>query len=405
MDGATPRGATPEGAFADAVIVAAGASRRMSGVDKLDASLLGRPLLHWSVEALAQATSVARIVVVARPEHVQKMRAAAWPAEVAPGRLTVVAGGEHRSDSVRAGVAATSAPVVLVHDGARPLVSPNLADTVAVAAARHGAAVPVLPVVDSLKSASGEFIGASVMRDGLVRTQTPQGARREILVSCFEAQASGSEAFTDEAALLESRGVRIAAVPGEAANLKVTEPADLELVRTIAAGRAIGEGAASGLLRFGIGQDSHGFGPGDGLWLGAVLIEDAPRLYGHSDGDVVLHAVATAVLGACGLGDLGRLYPASDRNTEGIASSDLLASVLEMASSAGWAVVRVQVAIVGARPKLGARRLDAMRERLGELMALPLDAVALTASTGNLNGAEGAGRVISATALVGVHRR
>ena len=403
MQGAIPEGAIPEGTFADAVIVAAGSSRRMSGVDKLEAPLLGRPLLHWSVEALARARSVARIVVVARPDQVETLRAAGWPAVVSPDRLTVVAGGAHRSDSVRAGVAVTSARVVLVHDGARPLVSPGLADAVALAAAQRGAAVPVLRVIDSLKTVAGEVVGVSVTRDELVRTQTPQGARREILLSCFE--ASGGRAFTDEAALLESRGIPIATVPGEAANLKVTETADLELVRAIAAGRVIGDGSASGVLRFGIGQDSHGFGPDDGLWLGGVLIEDAPRLYGHSDGDVALHAVATAILGACGLGDLGRLFPASDRETEGVASSDLLASVLEMASDAGWAVGRVQLAIVGGRPKLGAQRLDEMRERIGELMALPLDAVALTASTGNLNGVEGAGRAISATALVGLHRR
>ena len=396
-------GGMPEGPFADAVIVAAGASRRMAGVDKLDQSLLGRPLLQWSVEALSRARSVARIVIVARPERVEGLRAATWLADAAAERAAVVAGGEHRSDSVRAGVEATSAPVVLVHDGARPLVSPALADAVADAAARHGAAVPVLPVVDSLKRTTGEFLGESVARGGMVRTQTPQGSRREILMSSFA--ASAGRAFSDEAALLESNRVPIATVPGEAANLKVTEPADLQLVRAIAAGRAAGEGGSVAVGQIGIGQDSHGFGPGDGLWLGGVLIEDSPRLIGHSDGDVVLHAVATAVLGACGLGDLGRLFPASDRRTEGIASGTLLSNVLAHAAAAGWAVARLQVAIVGARPRLGAQRVDEMRARIGELMELSPDRVAITASTGNLNGAEGAGRVISATALVTVHRR
>ena len=383
------------GRFADAVIVAAGGSTRMGGIDKLAEPLLGRSLLQWSVEQMAAAQSVARVVVVARPERVDELSAARWMSAA-----TIVAGGERRSDSVRAGVAAATAEVVLVHDAARPLASPALADAVAAAAAQHGAAVPVLPVVDSLKRDAGDNLGASVERDGLVRAQTPQGARRALLLDAFG--AAGDEAFSDEAALFESRGIPVATVPGEPANLKVTEPADLELVRAIAAGR---QGPDEAGLHFGLGQDSHGFGPDDGLWLGGVLIPDAPRLYGHSDGDVVLHALANALLAACGLPDLGRVFPAGDPKTAGIASSNLLEEVVKRAEQAGWRVGRAQVALVGARPRLGGRWLDEMRARIGQLLGLDIGDVALTASTGNLNGAEGAGRVISATALVGVHRR
>jgi 2-C-methyl-D-erythritol 4-phosphate cytidylyltransferase len=315
------------GRYADAVIVAAGGSTRMGGIDKMAELLLGRSLLQWSVEQMAAAQSVARVVVVARPERVAELAAAPWL-----GAATVVAGGERRSDSVRAGVAATTAQVVLVHDGARPLASPALADAVAAAAAQHGAAVPVLPVVDSLKHDAGATLGASVERDGLVRAQTPQGARRALLLDAFA--AAGDEAFSDEAALLESRGVPMATIPGEPANLKVTEPADLELVRAIAAGRDSAGGDAAG-LHFGLGQDSHGFGPDDGLWLGGVLIPDAPRLYGHSDGDVVLHALANALLAACGLPDLGRVFPSTDTATAGIAGGSLLTEVVRRAEQAG----------------------------------------------------------------------
>jgi 2-C-methyl-D-erythritol 4-phosphate cytidylyltransferase/2-C-methyl-D-erythritol 2,4-cyclodiphosphate synthase len=387
-------------AYADAVIVAAGASRRMAGVDKMDASLCGRPLLQWSVAAMAAASSVDRIVVVARPDQVEPLRRSAWLADIAADRATIVAGGARRSDSVRAGVEATSASVVLVHDGARPLASAALVDAVAAAAARHGAAVPVVPVVDSLKRATGEVLAGSVEREGLVRTQTPQGARREILVESIE--AAGSESFSDEAALLESRGVRVASVPGEAANLKVTDRDDLELVRAIAAGRAAG--LDSGAVSFGFGQDSHGFGPGDGLRLGGIEIAEAPRLFGHSDGDVVLHALATAILSAAGLGDLGRRFPSDDPRTAGVDSSRLLGDVVEGVAKAGWQVSRAQVALIGARPRLGGRVED-IRIRIGELLALGEDEVSVTASTGNLNGAEGAGRVITATALVSVVRR
>lgn len=377
-------------AFADAVVVAAGASTRMLGVDKLSVDLGGRSLLAWSIEAMAAAASVERIVVVARADRLAELSAAPWRSE----RMELVPGGARRSDSVRAGVEHAGAEVVLVHDAARPLATPSLADRVARAAREHGAAVPVLPVVDSLKKASADGL-ASIERDGLVRTQTPQGARRELLLEAFS--AAGGAAFTDEAALLESNGVAVAGVPGEVTNMKVTEPADLELLRELVRGRAD--------ERLGFGQDSHPFGPGLGLRLGGIEIADVARLHGHSDGDVVLHALATAVLSGCGLGDLGRAFPAGDPHTRGIDSSLMVAEAVDRAAQAGWRVARAQVALVGARPRIGGVRLDLMRDRLAQLLGTDSAAVAVTASTGNLTGAEGAGRVIAATALVAVVRR
>ena len=304
---------------------------------------------------------------------------------------------------MRNGVNATDAEVVLVHDAARPLASSSLADAVAAAAAEHGAAVPVVPVVDSLKRSVGGTLAGPIDREGLVRTQTPQGARRDVLLQAFEA-AQGA-AYTDEAALLEACGVTVATVPGEATNFKVTDQADLEIVRAIAASREGATGSTARSVRFGFGEDTHGFGPGDGLALGGVTIGNAPRLYGHSDGDVVLHALATAILAACGLGDIGRLFPSSDAQTAGIASGDLVREALRQAAASGWGVDRAQVSIVGARPRLGGKRLDEMAAVIAALVGGSADSVAVTASTGNLSGAEGAGRVIRATALVTVHRR
>ncbi len=362
----------------------------MGGTDKMSELLLGRSLLEWSVEQMKSAQSVARVIVVARPERVAELTAQPWL-----NGAIVVAGGERRSDSVRAGVEAATAGVVLVHDGARPLASPSLADAVANAAAQHGAAVPVVPIVDSLKRDNGAMLGPSVERDGLLRAQTPQGARRQLLLDAMT--AAKDEAFSDEAGLLESQGIAVAAVPGEAGNIKVTNPADLDMVRALARG--------GGETRVGLGQDSHGFGPDLGLWLGGIEMDNAPRLYGHSDGDVVLHAIATAVLSATGNGDLGRLFPATDQHTTGIASTDLLRAALAKANVSGWAVESVQVSVVGARPKLGGQRLDAMAANVAGLLALSRDSVAVSASTGNLSGDEGAGRVITATALIGLRRR
>jgi 2-C-methyl-D-erythritol 4-phosphate cytidylyltransferase/2-C-methyl-D-erythritol 2,4-cyclodiphosphate synthase len=309
---------------------------------------------------------------------------------------TIVPGGAQRSDSVLAGVNASDADIVVIHDGARPLVSSALVDAVADAAARDGAAIAAVAVTDSLKRTAGSELAGAVERDSLVAAQTPQAARRDLLVHAFAAADGAS--FSDEAALLAADGVRVAVVPGERSNIKVTTPDDLELVRAIVRGRS------AALARTGFGQDSHQFGRADGLLLGGVRIAEAPRLHGHSDGDVALHALATAVLSAAGLGDLGRHVPPGDPATSAVASTQLLREVVSRVMSAGWTTTSAQVALTGARPRLGAARLDAMCAAIAELLGVTADVVSVTASTGNLSGAQGRGLAISATALVTLAR-
>jgi 2-C-methyl-D-erythritol 4-phosphate cytidylyltransferase / 2-C-methyl-D-erythritol 2,4-cyclodiphosphate synthase len=381
---------------ADAIVVAAGASRRIGGGrDKLMLPLAGRPLLAWTLDALAAARSVRQLILVAAEERLDELAAMAW---VRAHGTRVVAGGARRQESVAAGFAESRASVVLVHDGARPLVTPELADRVAAAAAEHGAAIPALPVSETLKRVAAGRAVETIARDELAVAQTPQGARREILAAAFAAHpATGTETFTDEASLLEAHGTAVVVVPGERGNIKVTEPHDLAYAEALLAARL-------GQPRTGLGTDSHPFGPATGLALGGIVIEEAPRLWGHSDGDVALHAVADALLGAAGLGDLGRLYPAGQEATRDIASTTLLVQVLRQIGSSGWRPSSLDLTITGARPRLGAARLDAMRLVLAGLLGLVPAAVNVKASTGNLLGAEGTGRAISASALVTIVR-
>jgi 2-C-methyl-D-erythritol 4-phosphate cytidylyltransferase / 2-C-methyl-D-erythritol 2,4-cyclodiphosphate synthase len=378
----------------DVVVVAAGRSTRMGGTDKLFIPVGGRPLLAWTLAAVASVPGVARIVVVTTTERVDELGAAAW---LPSGVTAVVAGGERRQASVAAGVAALSDPppgddrVLLVHDGARPLASIELIRAVIEATAEHGAAIPVLPIVETVKRVDGELVGETVDRDRLGVAQTPQGVRWGLLRAAYARfPADGPEMWTDEAALLEACRIPVHVVPGEPSNLKVTRPADL---RDAAAGLG---GALGG--RVGIGHDSHPFGPGEPLALGGVEIAGAPRLYGHSDGDVAIHAVCEALLGAAGLGDLGRLFPAGPETPEGIAGRDLLGDVVARVGAAGWHVGNVDLTIVAARPRLGAH-LDAMRATIAGVLAIDPSAVNVKASTGNLSGDEGAGRGISALAI------
>jgi len=383
----------------DAIVVAAGDSSRMGGIDKRLALIGGRALLVRTLEAIAAAAVVERIVLVMGSGAALDRIRPDLPDRV----VAIVPGGDHRGASVAAGLAALARldgsgfdpeRVVLVHDGARPLVPVAVVAAVARAAADFGAAVPVVPVTDTVRRAdpSEDGLGPLVERDGLVAAQTPQGARVGILRAAFARfPPDGTSRFTDEGALLMACTIRVHPVPGDPVNLKVTLPADLARADAIFSARLE--------RRTGFGHDSHPFGPGEPLHLGGITIAGAPRLHGHSDGDVALHAIADGLLGAAAMGDLGRLFPSDTRTPRGIASPELLASVVERLAAAGWRTSSVDLTITGARPRLSAH-LDAMRDAIAELLHLPGSAVGVKASTGNLEGAAGAGRVIDAAATV-----
>ena len=380
----------------DAVVVAAGASSRMGGVDKLAAVVGGRPLLAWSVAAIAASPVVDRVVVVVAPERAGDVEAAGW----LPAGVEVVAGGPTRGASVAAGVRhlASTDPgggdrPCLVHDGARPLVSTALVEAIAEAVERHGAAIPVVPVSETLKRVEDGRVVETVDRATLGAAQTPQGARRRLLLEAWATfPPDGPRMFTDEAALLEACRIPVDAIPGDPANLKVTLPDDL---------RRVEQALAADGPRVGFGHDSHPFGPGSPLRLGGIEIAGAPRLSGHSDGDVVLHAVADALLGAAGLGDLGRLFPADARTPAGADSTGLLREVVTRLAAAGLRPRSVDVTVIGARPRLG-DRLDSMRVAVADALGEDPAVVNIKASSGNLSGDEGAGRTISARAVATV---
>ncbi len=392
---------------ADVVVVAAGTSARMAGVDKLAVPIGDRPMLAWTLAAFDASPLVDRIVVVASSATLADIADAPW----LPAReIEVVVGGRRRQDSVAAGVEALrrgiagendavgSDRIILVHDGARPLVSSDLISSVARAAAEHGAAIPVVPIAETVKRLAGDVVEATLDRSTLATAQTPQGVRAGVLWAAYERYPpDGPETWTDEAALLEACRIPVHVVPGDPANLKVTVPADLLRAEAALLGSAPS-------TRTGIGHDAHPFGPGAPLRLGGIEIPGGARLYGHSDGDVALHAVADALLGAAGLGDLGRLAPADARTPTGIDSRELVAIVVERLAAAGWRPIAVDLTITGARPRLGAY-LDPMRDAIARVLELDPASVNVKASSGNLDGSEGAGRSISTLALATIGPR
>jgi 2-C-methyl-D-erythritol 4-phosphate cytidylyltransferase/2-C-methyl-D-erythritol 2,4-cyclodiphosphate synthase len=356
----------------------------------------GSPLLAHTLAALARSPLVESIVVVSAPDRRDAVADAPW---LPPTVRAVVDGGASRQESVRHGFEALEAAVpdpggdriTLVHDGARPLVSTSLIAAVTASAAEHGAAIPVLPIADTVKRIAGETVESTVDRSDLAVAQTPQAVRRSILRAALAAEVASRGHWTDEASLLEACRIPVHVIPGEPANIKVTVPADVERVAVVLSG-------GGGPRRTGIGQDTHGFGPGAPLVLGGVTFPKVPRLQGHSDGDVALHAVADALLGAAGLGDLGRLFPAGPTTPRGIAGRDLLAEVSRRLAAAGWRPASLDLTIIAGRPRLGGQ-LEPMRAEVAAILGLPTEAVEVKASSGNLDGAEGAGRAISALAL------
>ncbi len=217
--------------FADAVVLAAGGSTRMNSFDKVQSPILGRPLVAWTVEAVAAAASVRRVILVVRPGQEAAMEHEPWV--MAVGAL-VVSGGERRQESVAAGVDACDAEIVIIHDGARPLATSALVDAVANAAQKSGVAVPLVPLTESLRRLRRNSIVDWMDRYGLNLAQTPQAIRRQLLLDAYEAHDPwGSEGIIDETLLVQMAGATVTPVPGERANIKVTVPADIEIVTAV----------------------------------------------------------------------------------------------------------------------------------------------------------------------------
>ena len=226
---------TPETPFADAIVLAAGSSERMV-VDKLMLEVAGLPLLAWTLKAVAAAETVRRVVLVGHEAKLASLADQPWVRAIDP---KLVVGGQRRQESVADGFAATDSEVVLIHDGARPLVTPDLVDRVARAAREKGAAVPIAPVPESMRRVVDGEIVAILDRHGLFRSQTPHGARREVLASVYEqVDPYGDQEFIDETTYVQSTGFTVCTVPGEQANLKVTLPGDEKLAFGLLEARA-----------------------------------------------------------------------------------------------------------------------------------------------------------------------
>ena len=372
------------------VVLAAGASRRLgSAVPKQFLELGGICVVERSVDALAACPDVDRVVVVVAPSELDGSHAGSLRQR--PHVSAVIPGGRTRLASSLAGVvAADGAEIVLVHDAARPFASVALVASVLAAVRGHGAAVPAVPVGDTVKREDGAgFVAETVDRGALRLAQTPQGARRDWLLPALEAAARSGIEVTDEAQALELAGRKVAVVPGDPANVKITTKDDWQ--------QALDRVEGSG-LRIGHGYDVHRFGGTAALTLGGVVFAGEEGLVGHSDADVVLHAAMDAVLGAAGMQDIGHFFPPQDPKFRGADSAVLAGLVEARVREAGFRIVNVDLTVQAERPKIG-DRAEAMRAAIAASFRLERSRVGVKATTLEGLGALGRGEGIACHAV------
>ncbi len=375
-----------------ALVVAAGRGSRFgSDRPKQYLSLGGRMVLHHAVGALARHPRIAGVQVAIHPEDRNLFDRAVAGLEVLPP----INGGATRQGSVRLGLEALAArrpQRVLIHDGARPFPSAALIGRVIDGLDRAAAAIPCLPLRDTIKSAEGGVIRMTVDRSNLWRAQTPQGFHFDVILAAHRA-AAGYE-LTDNSAVAEAAGLMPLLVDGDEDNLKVTTAEDLA-----AAARQLA--AQLGDVRVGLGFDVHAFGPGDKVVICGIEIPHGAGLVGHSDADVGLHSLTDAVLGAIGAGDIGQHFPPTDPQWRGVASHRFLRHAADLVCARGGAVAHVDVTIVCESPKIGPYR-PAMVERVAAILGISADRVGVKATTTDRLGFTGRGEGIAAQAVATV---
>lgn len=379
-----------------ALIVAAGRGARAgAGEPKQYRMLGGEPMLRRTLRAFAAHPSIALVQVVIHADDRARFAAAASGLNVGPP----VTGGDTRQASVLAGLEAIGdarPDIVLIHDAARPFADDALIAR-AIEAAQKGAAIPVAPVSDTVKAvdAAGRII-ASPDRATLRLAQTPQAfPYAAILDAHRRAAAAGRDDFTDDAALAAWAGLTVATFEGDAGNMKLTTPEDF-----IAAERKLSTALTD--VRAGTGYDVHAFGDGDHVMLCGVRVAHAKGVIAHSDGDVGLHALTDAVLGALADGDIGAHFPPSDPRWKGASSDRFLADAARRVVERGGRIAHLDVTIVCELPKVGPHR-DAMRMRIAEIAGIDIGRVSVKATTSEKLGFTGRGEGIAATATATIH--
>ncbi len=372
-----------------ALIVAAGRGTRAGpGAPKQYRLLAGQPVLRRTLAAFAAHPGIDRVLAVIHPDDRNAYDEAAGGL---PKLLPPCPGGPTRQSSVLAGLEALAvhAPSrVLIHDGARPLVTSAIIGRSIDALEAHAGALVAIPLTDTIRRTTGGLAGETVPRDGLWRAQTPQAFRFDAILAAHRAAAGGE--LTDDVAVAAAAGLDVVTIEGDETNMKITSAGDLARAE-----RLLGSTAE---FRTGTGFDVHRFGDGDHVMLCGVRVPHTHGLIGHSDADAGLHALTDAILGAIGEGDIGQHFPPSDPQWKGASSDRFLAHAAKLARHAGASIVNVDVTFICERPKIGPWR-DTMRARVAEILEIDMSRVSIKATTTEGLGFTGRNEGLAAQAL------
>jgi 2-C-methyl-D-erythritol 4-phosphate cytidylyltransferase / 2-C-methyl-D-erythritol 2,4-cyclodiphosphate synthase len=378
-----------------AIIAAAGAGKRLgSAAPKQLLDLGGKTILARSIGAFDSHPSISDIVAVVPPD----LATTAADSYIGPTSrpIVIAAGGARRQDSVANAFAIVdpSAEIVLIHDAARPFVTPEVIDRTIEAAATFGAAIAAIEASDTVKRVerhpNGALVVETIPRSTIFLAQTPQGFRREVLADAVALGRSGVEA-TDEASLAERAGHPVHIVAGDPGNVKITTEQDFMAARMRIE-------AAADLARVGTGYDLHRLVDGRPLIVGGVTLASDRGAAAHSDGDVACHAATDAVLGAANLGDIGRHFPDSDPRWKGASSLELLRQATSLAAAAGFEVLNVDITVILETPKLR-DRIEAMKTAMADALGVDPSRVSIKGKTNEGLDAVGRGEAIAAHAV------
>ncbi len=367
------------------IIVAAGAGKRFGGnIPKQFVSIHGKPVVNYTIEAFRTAGFDDIVVVVPPDEDSWK------PFWTHPEDVEVVCGGARRQDSVSNGLAVLDSPdFVLIHDAVRPLISPKIIMRVMQGTEQTGACIPTLRIFDTVKSVTPcGSVTETVDRSKLRVSQTPQGFDY-LLISDALRKATD---ITDESSAIEAMGGEVVTVEGDPINIKLTTTSDLILIESL-----IKSDTAE--TRIGTGLDYHPFTPEKPLMLGGLKLSARDGLSGHSDGDVVLHSIADALLAGARKGDIGVLFPPSDCKWKDADSGELLQTVVRKIRGAGWIIKQVDITVIGEKPKISPIR-EQLIERISELLSLSPENIWIKGTTTNTLGDLGRGAGLACFALI-----
>lgn len=392
-----------------AVLAAGGSSSRMGGGrSKVLLDLGGETVLSKSLRALLECGCIEEVCIVCREEDMEEISRLALALNSGSGKQICFApAGKDRQESVYSGVQALTGDCgyLIFHDAARPFASPELIAAVCRDALSFGAATAAVPSKDTCKlSDKDSFVESTPPRDRLMAIQTPQAFKKELYLYALEKARTKGQSYTDDCQLIEAAGGRVKLTPGDYKNFKLTTPEDLILARALA-----GEGSegkmrsasnlrSTGNLRLGSGYDVHRLAPDRKLILGGVEVPYELGLLGHSDADVLAHAISDAILGAAAMGDIGKLFPDNDPKYEGADSLKLLSEVCARVRQAGFDIGNIDSTVIAQRPKL-APYIDTMRTNIAAACGIAVDRVSVKATTEEGLGFTGSGEGIAASAV------